>query len=107
MKHPNQAERLLALRAATGLTQKKAAQAMGINHTSLSGYERGGTRPWQKNRALIAAYYKTKSATLFGRTTQSDGTKMRSGATVSAAPAPQRAPLTLRQRLGFWIAGGR
>ena len=65
---PDFADRLKALRAEKGATQKNIAALLGINERNYRRYEAGDVDPTASNVSLLADYFGVTTDYLLGRT---------------------------------------
>lgn len=62
----NLSEKLVALRKDSGLTQKKAAEKLGITRSALKNYETGFRKPRYDTLCVIADFYGVTTDYLLG-----------------------------------------
>ena len=90
-------ERLVELRKKKGVSQRAAAEGIGIQNAQLSGYERGANEPSAAMLARLAEYYGVTTDYLCGLSDNPQGTSDLTATSLTAAKSlMQRAQATLR-----------
>jgi transcriptional regulator with XRE-family HTH domain len=70
-KLKNRGKRLAQARRAAGLTQRKTAERLGVEHSTVSRWEAGEAWPLRRSlEALLKLYDATEQQILFGEATQ-------------------------------------